>query len=128
MTHSTSNALTARYRAAAFADEVLLYHHATFGKDPVDEYHAKEVLAELDKLRHALDAAAQEIKSRIAAKDENTCTECLRLVGEDNLTEISRDKHWCEDCIAEESERRAGMAEMAADDMAHAAREKAAGL
>jgi len=55
---------------------------------------------------------------------ECSCTECKALVGEDNLTEISRTKYLCADCLEEAGKRAAGLAEMAGDDIAHAMRER----
>lgn len=61
---------------------------------------------------------------------ENGCTECRRIVGADNLAQGESDGDvWrCADCANTEAERQAGMVEMAADDKAHAAMERRAGL
>jgi hypothetical protein len=54
-----------------------------------------------------------------AIEDEEGCDICNHLVGSDALTQIE-DSLYCDDCARTESERQAGMAEMAGDDRAHA--------
>lgn len=61
------------------------------------------------------------------AEAENACIECHALVGND-LSETKDGTFWCDDCLFAETERQRGMQEMADDDRAHAAMEKAAGL
>lgn len=69
------------------------------------------------------------VKDEIAAhEDEHGCTECHRLRGEDNITEVGGGIYACDDCLTEMAQSHQDMLEMAADDMAHAARDKAAGL
>ena len=58
---------------------------------------------------------------------EEACDVCHLLVGADALTD-HEDSLYCAGCAKTEAERERGMAEMALDDMAHAAREKAMGL
>jgi len=62
-----------------------------------------------------------------AVEDEHACDVCSRLVGDDNLTEHD-DSLYCEDCAKTEAEHQRGMAEMAADDAAHAEMDRRAGL
>lgn len=57
--------------------------------------------------------------------EENSCTECKRVVGDDNVTELNRVDFLCNDCLAEAAELEAGLREMADDDKAHAQRELA---
>jgi hypothetical protein len=59
---------------------------------------------------------------------EHECAECNRLVGDDALTELQGDRYLCHDCLWSAGERAQAMREMAEDDKAHAAREKAMGL
>jgi hypothetical protein len=59
---------------------------------------------------------------------EEACDVCSRLVGSDNLTELSFDDFRCDDCAKTEAEHQRELAEMAADDMAHAAMDRRAGL
>lgn len=58
---------------------------------------------------------------------EEACDVCHRLVGAGALTEHD-DSLYCDDCAKTEAERQQGTAEMAADDRAHAAAERRAGL
>jgi len=76
-----------------------------------------------------------EASSLIGCMDEiddieadNVCCECNRLLGEDNLSEVADGTLWCDDCLFAEVEHQDGLREMAEDDKAHAAMEKAAGL
>ena len=66
--------------------------------------------------------ALQDLIDDIEA--ECSCTECKALVGEDALTEISRDEYLCSDCLDEAGKRAAELAEMAGDDKAHEMRER----
>jgi len=59
-------------------------------------------------------------------EDECLCTECNRLFG--SLTDFGNDEWLCDDCAEAEAKRQQQMHEMAQDDRAHAAMEKAAGL
>jgi len=61
-------------------------------------------------------------------EEEHECTECNRLVGDDALTELQGDRYLCQSCLWAAGEHVQAMREMAEDDRAHAAREKAAGL
>lgn len=58
---------------------------------------------------------------------ESGCTDCGLLVGCEATTEID-DEFLCNDCLREYDERQRGMREMALDDMAHAERDRRAGL
>jgi hypothetical protein len=60
-------------------------------------------------------------------EDENACSECHALVG-DNTFKADANTFLCTECFSTEDERQAGMREMADDDKAHAAMERAAGL
>jgi len=59
-------------------------------------------------------------------EDECLCTECNRLFG--SLTDFGDDEWLCDDCAEAEAKHQQGLHEMAQDDKAHAAMEKAAGL
>jgi hypothetical protein len=58
---------------------------------------------------------------------DEACDVCSRLVGADALTEHG-DSLYCDDCAKTEAERERGLAEMAADDMAHSEMDRRAGL
>jgi hypothetical protein len=59
---------------------------------------------------------------------EEACDVCSRLVGADNVSETTDEALVCDSCLFEEAEHQRGLAEMAADDMAHAAMDRRAGL
>lgn len=55
--------------------------------------------------------------------DAESCSECKRMVGEGNVTEVSKGEYLCGDCLDETSRIEADLREMADDDKAHAQRE-----
>jgi len=73
----------------------------------------------LEVLQDAIDEIVQD----------NHCTDCHALVGEDHLTKTENGAGFlCSDCIEQRAKDAAAMAEMAGDDKAHAYAERRAGL
>lgn len=66
---------------------------------------------------NSLLAAMDEIDALI---EDNACTECKALVGEENCIEVGKNEFICHDCAEQRAKDGASMQETAGDDRAHA--------